>query len=193
MNSCVRLSEADVNAGKLRFVPAENETGFNGYGGTGLGNMAHDYASFTYTGYDGKVESDPVTMTVDVIPVATAPTLSISQQVTNVQLDVVRTNWESVPNPDTNATLVNQSTLEGWTAVGTSGFTVWSDQDVHNGARWHQLHAEQWLVPGCELPAARWKYRHLAHGQYSRWDAVLTDLRFCQSAPNKHRISDAVC
>ena len=128
VNSCVRLSEADVNAGKLRFVPGENETGFNGYGGTGLGNMAHDYASFTYSGYDGQVESDPVTMTVDVIPVATAPTLSISQQVTNVQLDVVRTNWESVPNPDTNATLVDQSILEGWTAVGASGFTVWSDQ-----------------------------------------------------------------
>ena len=130
VNSCVRLSEADVNAGKLRFVPGENETGFNGYGGTGLGNLAHDYASFTYSGYDGQVASDPVTMTVDVIPVATAPTLSISQQVTNVELDVVRTNWQSVANPDTNSTQVNQSTLEGWTAVGASGFTVWSDQDV---------------------------------------------------------------
>ena len=130
VTSCVLLSSTDVDAGKLRFVPAEDETGFNGYGGTGLGNMAHDYASFTYTGYDGQVESDPVKMTVDVIPVATAPTLSISQQVSNVQLNLFRTNWQSVADPDSGATQVNESTLEGWTAVGATGFKVWSDGDV---------------------------------------------------------------
>ncbi len=130
VTSCVLLSSADVDAGKLRFVPAENETGFNGYAGTGLGDMAHDYASFTYSGYDGQVESAPVKMTVDVIPVATSPTLTISQQVSDVQQDLFRTTWESVGDPDSGATQVDQSTLEGWTAVGAPGFTVWSDGDV---------------------------------------------------------------
>src|SRR5262249_46952087 len=33
------VSKEDIDAGKLRFVPWENETGYSGYGGTGLGNL----------------------------------------------------------------------------------------------------------------------------------------------------------
>jgi hypothetical protein len=57
-------------------------------------------------------------------PVATAPTLTVSGQTSNINLNVLRTTWETVGNPDTNATQLSQPTLEGWAAVGTPGFTV---------------------------------------------------------------------
>ena len=80
-------------------------------------------------------------------------------------------------NPDTNATLVNQSTLEGWTAVGASGFTVWSDGDVATApdGTSHPLDNGSTRV---RTSCSSWKYRPLAYGQYNRRDAVLGDYDF---------------
>ncbi|WP_448173876.1 VCBS domain-containing protein [Rhizobacter fulvus] len=68
---------ADVNAGNLRFAPALNASGTTGYA-AGLGNMKADYAQFTYTASDGSLTSNTGTMTLDIAPVADAPTLSLT-------------------------------------------------------------------------------------------------------------------
>src|SRR6185437_7431298 len=128
------VTKADLDAGKLRFVPWENETGYAGYGGTGLGNLQGTYTLFTYRASDGGTESAQVSMNIDVVPVATAPILTIGNQITNVSLAVVDTTWGSVANPDSGATQVSGSTLEGWTAVGASGFTVWTDGDTETAS-----------------------------------------------------------
>ena len=187
------VTKADIDAGKLRFVPNQNDTGYSGYGGTGLGNLQGTYSLFTYPAFDGGTWSDPVSMNIDVVPVATAPALSISQQVTNVQLDVVRTNWESVANPDTNATLVNQSTLEGWTAVGASGFTVWSDGDVATAPDGTSYPLYNGSSPGANFlqlagnTGISRTVNTIAGMQY------LGDLRFCQPASGQQWIDNAVC
>jgi surface adhesion protein len=74
------VTKDDLDAGKLRFVPDQDATGYSGYGGTGLGNLQSIYTLFTYSAFDGGTWSDNVDMNIDVVPVATAPTLSISGQ-----------------------------------------------------------------------------------------------------------------
>ncbi|MDB6010978.1 MAG: hypothetical protein JWL65_3228, partial [Gammaproteobacteria bacterium] len=71
------VTKADVDAGKLRFVPDPDATGFSGYGGTDLGNLQSTYTLFMYSAFDGGMFSDPVAMNIDVIPVATAPTITL--------------------------------------------------------------------------------------------------------------------
>src|SRR6185437_13715243 len=41
------VTKADLDAGKLRFVPDQDATGYPGYGGTGLGNLQGTYTLFT--------------------------------------------------------------------------------------------------------------------------------------------------
>jgi hypothetical protein len=72
------VTKADIDAGKLRFVPNPDETGYSGYGGTGLGNLQGTYSLFTYAAFDGGTQSAPATMNIDVVPVATAPTITLS-------------------------------------------------------------------------------------------------------------------
>src|SRR6185437_1535076 len=74
----LQVSKADIDAGKLRFVPSENETGYSGYGGTGMGNLQATYSLFTYSAFDGGTQSAQVSMNINVIPVATAPTITLS-------------------------------------------------------------------------------------------------------------------
>src|SRR5690606_39135568 len=46
------ISKADIDAGKLQFVPAGNESGIDGYGGA-VGNKADDYAQIKFQPTDG--------------------------------------------------------------------------------------------------------------------------------------------
>ncbi|MFK3816245.1 immunoglobulin-like domain-containing protein, partial [Pseudomonas sp. NPDC089407] len=70
------VSQADINAGNLRFVPKLNESGIDGYGGTGVGNKQADYAQIKYKPTDGISQGSEATMKVDIRPVADKPTLS---------------------------------------------------------------------------------------------------------------------
>ena len=78
LTGTVTISEAEIEAGHLRFMPASNASGADVYGGTGVGNMQADYAHFSYQVTDGSATSDSASMTVDVTPVADAPTLGMS-------------------------------------------------------------------------------------------------------------------
>src|SRR5262249_28805931 len=72
------VTQADITAGKLRFVPAANASGIDAYPTAGVGNLKKDYASFTYQGSDGTLLSNVATLTVDIAPVADAPTLTLT-------------------------------------------------------------------------------------------------------------------
>src|SRR6185503_11914218 len=133
------IARADVEAGKLRFLPAEHESGYDGYETEGEGNLAQDYASFTYRAYDGLEWSDTATMTIDVTPVVDTPLLRLTGYGGSIPNEVVHTNFNAVPNPDNGATILAQSTFEGWTLVtgipeanagGVDVFEIWGGDDV---------------------------------------------------------------
>ncbi|WEK30892.1 MAG: type I secretion C-terminal target domain-containing protein [Candidatus Pseudomonas phytovorans] len=70
------VSQADITAKNLKFVPALNESGADNYGGNGVGNQKSDYAQFKFKPNDGTNLGSEVTMKVDISPVADKPTLS---------------------------------------------------------------------------------------------------------------------
>ncbi|WP_442967300.1 immunoglobulin-like domain-containing protein [Pseudomonas sp. WJP1] len=72
------ISQADIALGKLTFVPARNESGADGYGGTGVGNKAADYSQIKFKPTDGFNLGNEATLKVDITPQADAPTLSIA-------------------------------------------------------------------------------------------------------------------
>ncbi|WP_325097347.1 Ig-like domain-containing protein [Marinomonas spartinae] len=73
------LTKAQFDGGNVRFVPGENESGIDGYGGTGVGNQQADYAHIGFKPVDSHgLEGDEATLAVDIKPVADAPDLTIS-------------------------------------------------------------------------------------------------------------------
>jgi Ca2+-binding RTX toxin-like protein len=70
------ISKATIDSGWLRFVPDANESGADGFGGSGTGNRQADYARFSYTPTDGSVNGVAATMRIDIAPDADSPTLS---------------------------------------------------------------------------------------------------------------------
>ncbi|WP_430962790.1 immunoglobulin-like domain-containing protein, partial [Pseudomonas juntendi] len=70
------ISQADITAQNLKFVPAQNQSGADNYGGNGVGNQQADYAQFKFKPNDGTNLGSEVTMKVDISPVADKPTLS---------------------------------------------------------------------------------------------------------------------
>uniref|UniRef100_UPI00397C4107 immunoglobulin-like domain-containing protein n=2 Tax=Pseudomonas TaxID=286 RepID=UPI00397C4107 len=70
------VSQADITANNLKFVPALNQSGADNYGGNGVGNQQADYAQFKFKPNDGTNLGTEVTMKVDISPVADKPTLS---------------------------------------------------------------------------------------------------------------------
>ncbi|WP_286012306.1 Ig-like domain-containing protein, partial [Achromobacter sp. Marseille-Q4954] len=72
------ISKADIDSGKLRFVPAANESGADGYNKPGVGNMHDDYAHIKFLPVDGQNTGRETTLTVDINPAADAPTISLN-------------------------------------------------------------------------------------------------------------------
>ncbi|AMC34710.1 retention module-containing protein [Janthinobacterium sp. B9-8] len=71
------ISKADIDAGKLTFVPDANESGSNSFSTAGVGDQKSDYAKFDYQVSDGGLNSAKVSMVVDIKPVADIPVISI--------------------------------------------------------------------------------------------------------------------
>ncbi|QDV93092.1 retention module-containing protein [Pseudomonas sp. ATCC 43928] len=72
------ISKADIDAGKLRFTPDANESGVDGYGGSGAGNNQADYAQIKFQPTDGQLLGNTGTVKIDITPVADAPSLSVA-------------------------------------------------------------------------------------------------------------------
>ncbi len=131
------ITQANISAGKLRFTPAANASGIDAYPTAGVGNLKKDYANFTYQGSDGALLSNVATMTIDISPVADAPTLTLGTTGNGASRELFRNSWETATNPNTGSTLVTTSPFEGWTLVtspdsfagGTNGFEIWTTGD----------------------------------------------------------------
>ncbi|MGA4494217.1 Ig-like domain-containing protein, partial [Vreelandella venusta] len=72
------FSRAEIDAGQLRFMPEANESGFDSYGGQGVGNQQADYAQLQFVSTDAHNEGVEATLKIDIRPVADAPDISVS-------------------------------------------------------------------------------------------------------------------
>ncbi|MGI0483729.1 Ig-like domain-containing protein, partial [Geminocystis sp. CENA526] len=112
------ISKTDIDAGKLRFTPGENESGFDGFAGTGVGNQQADYAHIGFRPTDGSNQGEAATLVIDITPVADAPLLSLNGQMnlpdgTGLQVET----WTGLPlgtngngaNPDTLQTTIDNA------------------------------------------------------------------------------------
>ncbi|MGE8188627.1 immunoglobulin-like domain-containing protein [Pseudomonas sp. NPDC086278] len=105
------ISQADITLGKLTFVPATNESGADGYGGSGIGNKAADYAQIKYTPTDGFNKGTEATLKVDITPVADAPTLNVAgNNVTSTGL--IKEVWTGLSGLGTDGSGVATGTLK---------------------------------------------------------------------------------
>ncbi|XQP59115.1 LapA family giant adhesin [Pseudomonas fluorescens] len=95
------FTKAQIDGGQLRFMPNANESGADGYGGTGIGNKQADYAQFKFQPTDGKDLGNSATVKVDITPVADAPTLNVADN--NVaSTGLIKQGWNSIAGLGTN-------------------------------------------------------------------------------------------
>ncbi|WP_321469748.1 VCBS domain-containing protein [Halarcobacter sp.] len=89
----LEISKSDIEGGKLTFTPDINDSGRDEYNTTGLGDQESDYARFEFTSSDGSSWSSSSTVTIDVSPVADAPTLDIEGTITTTTtIDITNVN-----------------------------------------------------------------------------------------------------
>ncbi|WP_229752453.1 immunoglobulin-like domain-containing protein, partial [Pseudomonas brenneri] len=133
------FTKAQIDGGQLRFTPNANESGADGYGGTGVGNKQADYAQFKFQPTDGKDLGTSTTVKVDITPVADAPTLSVADN--NIaSIGLTKQSWNSIANLGTNgngasATVLKNAIDKAGTPNSTTIATdVTSTADVPGGA-----------------------------------------------------------
>ncbi|MGP6428242.1 immunoglobulin-like domain-containing protein, partial [Pseudomonas pharyngis] len=105
------FSKADIDAGKLRFLPDANESGVNGYGGTGVGNNQADYAQIKFQPTDGQLLGNTGTIKIDITPVADAPTLSVADNSVK-STGLIKEVWTGLSGLGTDGSGANSTTLK---------------------------------------------------------------------------------
>ncbi|WP_223630743.1 LapA family giant adhesin [Pseudomonas atacamensis] len=105
------FSKADIDAGKLRFLPDANESGTNGYGGTGLGNKQADYAQIKFQPTDGQALGSTGTVKIDITPVADAPTLAVADNSVK-STGLIKEVWTGLSGLGTDGSGANSTTLK---------------------------------------------------------------------------------
>lgn len=71
------ISKADLAAGRVRFLPASNESGEGRYNAPGVGNMKNDYTTVGYSVLTGAA-AQPGRLTIDITPVVDLGTLDLA-------------------------------------------------------------------------------------------------------------------
>ncbi|WP_309675898.1 type I secretion C-terminal target domain-containing protein, partial [Pseudomonas sp.] len=89
------FTKADIDAGKLRFLPDANESGSNGYN-AGLGNKLADYAQIKFQPTDGSLLGNTGTIKIDITPVADAPSLSVADNSVK-STGLIKEVWTGLP------------------------------------------------------------------------------------------------
>ncbi|MGF6516418.1 surface adhesion protein [Pseudomonas sp. BT76 TE3572] len=89
------FTKADIDAGKLRFLPDANESGSNGYN-TGMGNNLADYAQIKFQPTDGSLLGNTGTIKIDITPVADAPSLSVADNSVK-STGLIKEVWTGLP------------------------------------------------------------------------------------------------
>jgi uncharacterized protein YegL len=105
------FSKADIDAGKLRFLPDTNESGVNGYGGTGLGNNQADYAQIKFQPTDGQLLGNTGTVKIDITPVADAPNVSVADNSVK-STGLIKEVWTGLSGLGTNGNGADSTTLK---------------------------------------------------------------------------------
>ncbi|WGT33956.1 retention module-containing protein [Pseudomonas atacamensis] len=105
------FSKADIDAGKLRFLPDANESGTNGYGGTGLGNKQADYAQIKFQPTDGQALGSTGTVKIDITPVADAPTVAVADNSVK-STGLIKEVWTGLSGLGTDGSGANSNTLK---------------------------------------------------------------------------------
>ncbi|MBK3466669.1 retention module-containing protein [Pseudomonas sp. MF6776] len=105
------FSKADIDAGKLRFMPDANESGVNGYGGTGMGNNQADYAQIKFQPTDGQLLGNTGTVKIDITPVADAPTLGVADNSVR-STGLIKEVWTGLSGLGTNGNGADSTTLK---------------------------------------------------------------------------------
>ncbi|WP_460142562.1 retention module-containing protein [Pseudomonas sp. S3_B08] len=105
------FSKADIDAGKLRFLPDANESGTNGYGGTGLGNNQADYAQIKFQPTDGQTLGSTGTVKIDITPVADAPTVAVADNSVK-STGLIKEVWTGLSGLGTDGSGANSTTLK---------------------------------------------------------------------------------
>ncbi|MGF6099332.1 beta strand repeat-containing protein, partial [Pseudomonas sp. 18175] len=129
------FTQADFDAHNVRYSPAENESGDNSFGGTGVGNKQGDYTELKFQATDGNSYSDTKTITVDIHPVTDVPVLTIGQVPTGLTIQTwtggnlpgaLGTNGQGVTDSNTLIKVINDQAAG---SAATTGVT----SDVNNG------------------------------------------------------------
>ncbi|MBK5526453.1 LapA family giant adhesin [Pseudomonas sp. TH06] len=105
------FSKADIDAGKLRFMPDANESGVNGYGGTGMGNNQADYAQIKFQPTDGQLLGNTGTVKIDITPVADAPTVSVADNSVK-STGLIKEVWTGLSGLGTSGNGADSTTLK---------------------------------------------------------------------------------
>ncbi|MBV7498128.1 retention module-containing protein [Pseudomonas sp. PDM24] len=105
------VSKADIDAGKLRFTPDANESGIDGYGGSGVGNNQADYAQIKFQPTDGQLLGSTGTVKIDITPVADAPSLSVADNSVK-STGLIKEVWTGLSGLGTDGSGASSSTLK---------------------------------------------------------------------------------
>lgn len=92
-------------------MPKPNESGIDGYGGTGVGNKQADYAQIKYKPTDGTAAGGEATLKVDIAPVADKPGLNIGSN-TPDSLGLTKETWNSLTGLGTNGNGISGTALK---------------------------------------------------------------------------------
>lgn len=138
------ISKATIDNGWLRFVPDNNESGADVFGGSGIGNRQADYARFTYTPNDGLLDGAVATMRIDIAPDADTPTLSFgalvytATSITSVNATTTNNGFNMLafnPNGSAGAISLKTGSPDGFGVLGAaSGDTTELGYSVAAGA-----------------------------------------------------------
>ncbi|MCB2256465.1 type I secretion C-terminal target domain-containing protein, partial [Pseudomonas chlororaphis] len=133
------LSKADIDAGKLRFTPDANESGVDGYNGSGVGNQQADYAQIKFQPTDGQALGNTGTVKIDITPVADAPTLGVASNSVN-SIGLLKESWTSLSGLGTNGNGITGDALKavfdksGNPTSSTTVTNAQSDANVPGGS-----------------------------------------------------------
>ncbi|MDB5983911.1 MAG: von Willebrand factor [Pseudomonas sp.] len=124
------LTKGDIDAGHLVFTPAPNESGIPANPGHAVGDQQADYAQIGFEPTLGTVVGQPSTVTIDITPVADAPTLHISGNqppATGMVKDTWTGSLNGLGTSGSGASADQLQTIIGGTAVKADGHAVVSD------------------------------------------------------------------
>ncbi|OYT77862.1 retention module-containing protein, partial [Pseudomonas sp. PGPPP2] len=123
------FTQADFDAHNVRYTPADNESGDNSFGNTGVGNKQGDYTELKFQATDGNSYSDTKTITVDIHPVTDVPVLTVGQVPTGLTIQTwtgsnlpgeLGTNGQGVTQSSTLIKVINAQTADSAASTGVT-------------------------------------------------------------------------